>query len=102
MFRFVTENTVEERIIERAEMKLRLDNIVIQQGVFGPKYVSHKKKKRRRRRKKKKKTLFAMGIFRFTVSVSVRWGPHLTCVPFFFFFLTRAVPSPPPTPEICP
>ena len=32
MFRFVTENTVEERIIERAEMKLRLDNVVIQQG----------------------------------------------------------------------
>ena len=32
VFRFVTENTVEERIIERAEMKLRLDNVVIQQG----------------------------------------------------------------------
>lgn len=32
VFRFVTENTVEERIIERAEMKLKLDNIVIQQG----------------------------------------------------------------------
>ena len=32
MFRFITENTVEERIVERAEMKLRLDNIVIQQG----------------------------------------------------------------------
>uniref|UniRef100_A0A915LJL4 Uncharacterized protein n=1 Tax=Meloidogyne javanica TaxID=6303 RepID=A0A915LJL4_MELJA len=31
VFRFVTEN-VEERIIEKAEMKLRLDNIVIQQG----------------------------------------------------------------------
>ena len=33
VFRFVTENTVEERIIERAEMKLKLDNIVIQQGI---------------------------------------------------------------------
>uniref|UniRef100_A0A914H4M4 Uncharacterized protein n=1 Tax=Globodera rostochiensis TaxID=31243 RepID=A0A914H4M4_GLORO len=32
IFRFITENTVEERIIEKAEMKLRLDNIVIQQG----------------------------------------------------------------------
>ncbi|KJE94231.1 helicase, variant [Capsaspora owczarzaki ATCC 30864] len=32
IFRFVTENTVEERIIERAEMKLRLDAMVIQQG----------------------------------------------------------------------
>ena len=28
----ITENTVEERIIERAEMKLRLDTVVIQQG----------------------------------------------------------------------
>uniref|UniRef100_A0A915DVR7 Uncharacterized protein n=1 Tax=Ditylenchus dipsaci TaxID=166011 RepID=A0A915DVR7_9BILA len=32
VFRFVTENTVDERIIERAEMKLRLDSVVIQQG----------------------------------------------------------------------
>lgn len=32
VFRFITENTVEERIVERAEMKLHLDNIVIQQG----------------------------------------------------------------------
>lgn len=32
VFRFITENTVEERIVERAEMKLRLDSIVIQQG----------------------------------------------------------------------
>jgi len=32
IFRLITENTVEERIIERAEMKLQLDNIVIQQG----------------------------------------------------------------------
>ncbi|CAH1776599.1 unnamed protein product [Owenia fusiformis] len=32
VFRFVTENTIEERIIERAEMKLKLDSIVIQQG----------------------------------------------------------------------
>ncbi len=32
VFRLITENTVEERIVERAEMKLRLDNVVIQQG----------------------------------------------------------------------
>jgi len=32
VFRFITESTVEERIVERAEMKLRLDAIVIQQG----------------------------------------------------------------------
>lgn len=34
VFRLITENTVEERIVERAEMKLRLDSIVIQQGVY--------------------------------------------------------------------
>ena len=33
VYRFVTDSTVEERIIERAEMKLRLDNLVIQQGM---------------------------------------------------------------------
>lgn len=32
VFRLITENTVEERIVERAEMKLHLDHIVIQQG----------------------------------------------------------------------
>jgi len=32
VFRFITEKTVEERIIEKAEMKLRLDSVVIQQG----------------------------------------------------------------------
>eukprot|EP00124_Ichthyophonus_hoferi_P002492 Ihof_evm11s171 gene=Ihof_evmTU11s171 len=32
VFRIITENTVEERIIERAETKLRLDALVIQQG----------------------------------------------------------------------
>ncbi len=32
VFRLITENTVEDRIIERAEMKLRLDHVVIQQG----------------------------------------------------------------------
>ena len=36
VFRFVTENTVEERIIEKAEMKLRLDSIVIQQVLLCP------------------------------------------------------------------
>ena len=32
VFRFVTENTVDERIVQRAEMKLKLDHVVIQQG----------------------------------------------------------------------
>uniref|UniRef100_A0A2K6LLM6 SNF2 related chromatin remodeling ATPase 1 n=1 Tax=Rhinopithecus bieti TaxID=61621 RepID=A0A2K6LLM6_RHIBE len=32
VFRLITDNTVEERIVERAEIKLRLDSIVIQQG----------------------------------------------------------------------
>ncbi|XP_031616809.1 chromatin-remodeling complex ATPase chain Iswi-like [Contarinia nasturtii] len=32
VFRFITENTVEEKVIERAEVKLRLDKLVIQQG----------------------------------------------------------------------
>lgn len=31
VFRLITENTVEERIIEKAEKKLRLDSVVIQQ-----------------------------------------------------------------------
>ncbi|VDK31248.1 unnamed protein product [Anisakis simplex] len=35
VFRFITESTVDERIIERAEMKLRLDSIVIQQVRIG-------------------------------------------------------------------
>eukprot|EP00741_Cyanophora_paradoxa_P007456 tig00000128_g7211.t1 len=32
VYRLVTEGTIEEKIIERAEMKLRLDQVVIQQG----------------------------------------------------------------------
>ncbi|CAL8083605.1 unnamed protein product [Orchesella dallaii] len=32
VFRFITESTVEEKIVERAEIKLRLDKLVIQQG----------------------------------------------------------------------
>eukprot|EP01135_Chromosphaera_perkinsii_P012248 Nk52_evm19s2622 gene=Nk52_evmTU19s2622 len=32
IFRFITDKTVEERIVERAEMKLKLDAMVIQQG----------------------------------------------------------------------
>lgn len=33
VFRLITENTVEEKIVERAEIKLRLDKLVIQQGI---------------------------------------------------------------------
>ena len=32
VFRFVTENAVEEKVLERAAQKLRLDQLVIQQG----------------------------------------------------------------------
>ena len=32
VYRLVTEGTIEERIVERAKMKLRLDALVIQQG----------------------------------------------------------------------
>lgn len=32
VFRFITEGTVEEKIVERAERKLYLDAVVIQQG----------------------------------------------------------------------
>ncbi|KAK1787712.1 hypothetical protein P4O66_015934 [Electrophorus voltai] len=43
VFRLITENTVEERIVERAEMKLRLDSIVIQQGTeMNKQFVCHK------------------------------------------------------------
>jgi len=33
IFRFVTENTVDEKIIERAAIKAQLDNLVIQDGI---------------------------------------------------------------------
>ena len=32
VFRFIHENTMEEKLVERAEVKLRLDKLVIQQG----------------------------------------------------------------------
>jgi hypothetical protein len=32
VYRFITEGTIEEKIVERAEMKLQLDAVVIQQG----------------------------------------------------------------------
>lgn len=40
MYRFVTESTVEERIVERAAKKLKLDSLVIQKGRLGQ--ASHK------------------------------------------------------------
>ena len=36
VYRFITEKTVEEKIIERAEKKLLLDAVVIQQGRLNP------------------------------------------------------------------
>ncbi len=35
VFRFITENSVEEKIIDKATQKLRLDQLVIQQGRSG-------------------------------------------------------------------
>jgi SNF2 family DNA or RNA helicase len=35
----ITENTVEEKIVERAEIKLRLDKLVIQQGKYNFSYL---------------------------------------------------------------
>lgn len=32
VFRFIQENSMEEKLVERAEVKLRLDKMVIQQG----------------------------------------------------------------------
>jgi hypothetical protein len=32
VFRLITEHTVEEKIVEKAEVKLHLDKLVIQQG----------------------------------------------------------------------
>jgi SWI/SNF-related matrix-associated actin-dependent regulator of chromatin subfamily A member 5 len=37
VYRLITENTIEEKILERAEVKLRLDAMVIQQGRAAPK-----------------------------------------------------------------
>ena len=34
VFRLITENTVDDRIVQRAEVKLHLDNVVIQQGML--------------------------------------------------------------------
>ena len=43
VFRFVTEDAIEERILERAAQKLRLDQLVIQQGrTQGPKAAQSK------------------------------------------------------------
>lgn len=44
VFRLVTENTVDERILQRAEIKLRLDRLVIQQGGANEKDVKIDKK----------------------------------------------------------
>lgn len=34
VFRFIHENSMEEKLVERAEVKLRLDKLVIQQGLL--------------------------------------------------------------------
>ncbi len=37
MYRLVTESSVEEKIVERQTVKLRLDSLVVQQGRLAPK-----------------------------------------------------------------
>ena len=37
MFRLVTPNTMEEKMIERQALKLKLDNMIIQKGRMAPK-----------------------------------------------------------------
>ncbi|ORX45511.1 hypothetical protein DM01DRAFT_1340018 [Hesseltinella vesiculosa] len=43
VFRFVTENAIEEKVLERAAQKLRLDQLVIQQGRSVPSHKSSSK-----------------------------------------------------------
>ena len=59
VFRFITEGSVEERMLERAAQKLRLDQLVIQQG---------------RAQQQAKSTSFAF------VSVKMRWLMRLANV----------------------
>ena len=42
VFRFITENSVEERMQERAAQKLRLDQLIIQQGRQNPNKAANK------------------------------------------------------------
>jgi superfamily II DNA/RNA helicase len=42
IFRFITENAIEEKVIDRATQKLRLDQLVIQQGRQLPKTAANK------------------------------------------------------------
>ena len=35
VYRFVTEGSVEEKIVERAARKLRVDHLIMQKGKFG-------------------------------------------------------------------
>jgi SWI/SNF-related matrix-associated actin-dependent regulator of chromatin subfamily A member 5 len=38
VFRLVTKNTMEEKLIEKQTMKLKLDNLIIQKGRLAPKH----------------------------------------------------------------
>lgn len=43
VFRLVTKNTMEEKLIEKQTMKLKLDNLIIQKGRLAPKHTGFQK-----------------------------------------------------------
>jgi len=43
VFRLITKNTMEERMIEKQAMKLKLDSLIIQKGRLAPKHAGYSK-----------------------------------------------------------
>ena len=43
MFRLITKNTMEEKLIEKQAMKLKLDSLIIQKGRLAPKHQGFQK-----------------------------------------------------------
>ena len=41
VFRLITQNTMEEKMIEKQTMKLKLDNLIIQKGRLAPKHTGY-------------------------------------------------------------
>ena len=74
VFRFVTEHTIEEKIVERAQQKLKLDAMVVQQGRL-------KEKDKLSRDELLKAVRFgADKIFHRTTISGLAWLPILTIV----------------------
>jgi SWI/SNF-related matrix-associated actin-dependent regulator of chromatin subfamily A member 5 len=83
VFRLITEGTVEERIVECAEMKLRLDALVIQQGRLSDKTKQPDKD-------------FFLGAIRFGAERIFRGTDGVCvcgCVVVFVFVLSELFPS---------